>query len=214
MNCKKITKTDILGRVEEYILEEKTGNKFQRIVGGFAWPSAVKPGFAVVVGEDREEDELFKKRHYRVLAESENQSPSELIKRCAELSSLYKVYPWYGDTQNRAMMKFFYDGHYRPHLIGAPLLDDPNSFESYLLRIREHTKANQKTLHFGQGSRLPTLLMEISPQNISKAATTRTAAQEFPGVAALGYSVTALDLYKYGPDPNEGDCMPEFAGMY
>jgi hypothetical protein len=194
MSFKKITTSDFLGRVDDFILDEETEREFERVVGGYAWPSAVKPGFAVVIGEDRQEDELYKKRHWRILAETENQSPKKLIKRCAELNSFYSVEAWYGDTENRAMMEFLYDSRHRFHLIDAPFLDEPNVFEKNLLLIMEVVSSGNKTLHFGKESNLRSILNELTTEDMLNSP--KTAFQKYPQIAALGFVVSALEYYK------------------
>jgi hypothetical protein len=46
--------------IGDFFEHTKTGKKFRRIVGGFAWPGE-KPGFVVAVGEELKQDPTTKK---------------------------------------------------------------------------------------------------------------------------------------------------------
>ena len=53
----------------ESFTDDQPGAKYRRIVGGLAWPDGAKPGFALVIAEDFEEDPNLKDYRLWVLKE-------------------------------------------------------------------------------------------------------------------------------------------------
>jgi hypothetical protein len=176
----------------ESFTDGETGRKFRRIIGGLAWPHAGKPGFAVVIGEDFEEDPNLKARHLSVLKEIEESDVADLIRLCRELRNTYKTQGWYGCTSNKSMLGALYhlqkglDYKDRFSFSPAPHSDDCQSLGYYLTMIKDIIGINRKILHFGEGSKLPGHLAEMGPESLSQDPT------EFPTVAALGYVVAHI----------------------
>ena len=70
--------------------DEQTKAQYRRIVAGLSWP-AVKPGFVVVVAEDLKKNQERGVNHLRVLAEGEDSNLKELLRKCSDFRSQYKV---------------------------------------------------------------------------------------------------------------------------
>ncbi|MFC1888953.1 hypothetical protein ACFL4G_04270 [Thermodesulfobacteriota bacterium] len=177
--------------------QDKEANaEYRRIIGGLAWPG-VKPGFAVVVGEDLEEDTELKVHHMRVLAEAEEFDIGDLFSRCLTLRGEWKVGRWYGDPYNRPLMEIFRQlnkplfERKEPRLypVQAPHVDDPKSFEFCIQMIKKHLHPSRKALHFGE-SRIKSYLAEFPMEEFTSAG-----ASDYPAIAALGYAVSALSIY-------------------
>ena len=83
---------------------KETGELYRQLVGGIAWPSGANPGWAVVLGQDYLKDEVLKKYHFRILAESDFINPTDLLRRCFEYKKQFLASPWYGNTSNTVMM--------------------------------------------------------------------------------------------------------------
>ena len=192
----KVIESKLPGSTEEYFLDKKTGKRYSRIFGGIAWPDR-KPGCGVVVAEEFEIDETLNKRHYRILAEYENQNPTDLIRRCAEFSRGLRAYPFYGDVNNRPMMEILKRRRLGLYIMAAPFVDDSNAFKAYLTMIRELASPTKKTLHFDQAIKFPALLAEINSLDIPE--TAETAFQQHPAITALGFAVLALEMSVYDP---------------
>ena len=166
------------------------GRHYQRIVGGLAWPG-IKPGFAVILGENLRKDYDLNAHHIRILAEFESLDIEELFKWCVFSHSWFKG-EWYLSLENKPMMGLVYNDNRFEHLsIGrAPYSADPKGFRFYVAIFRRHLQSEKKTLHLGENSRLPSYLLELDTKDISTADI-----DEFPAVAALGYALTTLDLW-------------------
>jgi len=76
----------------------------------------------------------------------------------------------------------------------APLSDQPNNLQAYLQLIDARTKHGvEKTLFFGEGSEIATIFQTLNPQEAAGDA------KEWPEIAALGYALAALEIYKPSP---------------
>jgi hypothetical protein len=192
MDMKLIEEEKSMDRVSTNIRDAKTKIEYGRIVGGLAWPSPKKPGFAVVVAEDYDLDAAVNARHMRVLAEAEASDLSDLFRRCLELQEdCLNKYRWYGDIENKAMMDFLFklnkeSGTRTLYLAAARYIEASNGLKAYMDTIRTLTRAHQKTLHFGPESKLSAYLQEFNEEDMGKSAS------EFPPLAALGYAVSEL----------------------
>jgi hypothetical protein len=184
------------GSINTYFLNKENGEKYSRVVGGFAWPGT-KPGFCVVVVELKDKNEVHNKRPYRILYEREKQNPSALIKRCSELSGLFWARPFYADDTNEGMMRILQKAGVSLYVTSPPFLDDPRAFETYLLMIRELIIPTRKLLTFGKNSIFPNLLTGLNTDEIPS--TAMTAFQKFPQITALGFAVSALEDSVYDP---------------
>jgi hypothetical protein len=182
------------GTTESYLINVKTEERFNRVVGGIAWPGK-NPGFIVIVAEDYKEDKISKKRHYRILAEYESQSLIDLSKRGAEFSANLCAYPFYGDVKERWAMEILKKSGTYPYITAAPFVDDPAAFKGYMHNIRQLTDQTTKRLHFGSKSLLPDRLAALIPDDMMT--TAKVAFEQHPAITALGYAVCALEAYSY-----------------
>ena len=177
---------------ETYYVNKENNEEYRRIVGGIAWPAGGKPGYAVLLGEDREKDETLKKFHIRLVKEYETQNPTDLLKRCNEFRRIMGVEVWYGDTNKASMMEFLRQLNIPLFIRDAPFYDDENAFDFYIDLIRESTPTSpgKKFLHFGKSSKLPGYLMEAPEKRVPL-----QKAQEYPAILALGYALAAIVHY-------------------
>ncbi len=184
------------GSTNTCFLNKENGEKYSRVVGGLAWPGT-KPGFCVVVAELKDKDQAHNKRPYKILYEYENQNPSGLIKRCSELSGLFCAWPFYADDTNEGMMRILQKAAGSFYVNSPPFLDDPRAFFTYVPMIHDLTKPARKLLKFGTNSIFTNLLPGF---NLADAPSTAMAAfQKFPQITALGFAVSALDIFVYDP---------------
>jgi hypothetical protein len=203
-------KSKLIGSTEKFFLNKETGERYRRVAGGIAWPG-INPGYGIVLAETKDKDETLNKRTYKILAEYENENPTDLIRRCAEFSKTLCAYPFYGDTDHRPMLEILQKSNIRLYVTEAPFVDEPSAFKTYVLMIRELTKVGRKALHFGKESKLPALISGLNPQDIPN--TSQVAYEQYPPIAALGFAVSALESLVYD-DPNEEDLLPDYVGDF
>lgn len=174
----------------ESFTDDQTGAKYRRIVGGMAWPDGGKPGFAVVIAEDFDEDQNLKDRHLWVLREVEETDVATLVRRCQDLRETFHAKEWFGNRRNESMRAFLYhlqkdvDFKDRFSFSPAPHADDPQGLGYYMPLIKECID-NRKFLHFGEGSKLPGYLA-MGPETLNQDPA------EYPPIAALGYALSCL----------------------
>jgi hypothetical protein len=188
---KKKVESNFYGE-QEFLINDKTGDEYQRTVGGLGWPWGDKAGFAVIIAEERENNS--RKPNFFVLAEHEDFNVSNLLRACVAFRGKYFASQFYGDTTNEPMMQNYYRFKTSFPLTSPPFLDDVNSLNSYIATIRELTLPGRKRLHFS-GSNLGTRLLEIPAEKIRRA----TRAQDFPILAALGGALSAMITWKFDP---------------
>ena len=187
----------------DYFEHTKTGKKFRRVVGGFAWPGK-KPGFVVAVGEELEPDRTTKKRHLWVVGETEDFNLENLFRRAFEFLKIYQIKVFCGDTRKEAMMSLLRRSGLS--LREAPYVVNEDSFPSYVHTISGRLEP-EKSLHLGETSKLPRYLLEANPEDTSS-----LDAQNFPAIAALGYAASYLDIYQ--PLPPLKTPQPNLAKSY
>lgn len=184
----------------EYYRHTETGEEFFDIAGALAWPAGDRQGFAVVVGVikggDPQEPAL------KVFDEIEAPSIEGLLRECRDLRpkwgfpDLLKV--WLGDQERFApIVNNFNSGmKSEDYLIVSPAYDfeKPNRGEIYLQRIFELLKpgaSGKKRLFLGGCNKLHDHLRDLPhyPSQIIQV-------ERWPAVAALGYAVHTLLVYK------------------
>lgn len=188
-------------------IDRENNRFFRRVVGGCAWPGS-KPGFAVVVAELDNEDPLTHERHLYLINELDGsgligRDLLGFIQRLSELRGIYGLENIYGEPKRgsaREVLNNFNEslpdqGRDGLYIEKAPLIDDPKCFEFCIQIIRKHLVEGRKTLHLGQDSRLPGLLAGAGD------AVMTGNADDFPAIAALGYAVGALDVWKPSDGP-------------
>jgi len=169
--------------------DKKVSGKYGRIIGGLAWP-AVSSWFALVVGEDFDEDPSLGIRHIRVLAEIEDQDPEPFFQKCLEFRQRYQIQDFFGNSEDKPMMELLRDfnrGLEDVSSLSLCLAPFPEDFAYHVRVIRERHNQDRKTLHFGEKSILSGCLMELSPEEAMKARV-----YEYPAITALGYAVSYL----------------------
>jgi len=178
--------------VGDYFEHTDTGTKFRRILGGFAWPGE-KPGFIVAVGEELEPDPTTKTRHLWVVGETEDFDIDSLFRKSVEFLSIYQVQDFCGDNTNRPMMSLLGQSGNRSgfSLTPAPQIDQERNFSFYIQTIKRRLHPDRKDLHFGETSKLPGYLLDVPPQDVISAT-----ALDYPAVAALGYAVSYIAIYR------------------
>jgi hypothetical protein len=170
----------------------KSGLIYRRIYCGFAWPFLTMPGFICVLGEDYTPDhELqFSPRHMRVLVEYESSNLEELHRRCCWIrdkfdlnqiigiddTPLYKIW----NQSSEPDTKIYFSAPYNLEKIDLNLISQ---------LVRRHTERGYKTLHFGDQSRLPSYLSELTADKIKE-----NEIQEYPPIAALGFCLSQMEF--------------------
>ena len=126
----------MIERCYEGYTNKETGALYRQIVGGISWPSGANPGWAVVLAQDYLKDEVLKKYHFRILAESDFINPSDLLRRCFEYKKQFLASPWYGNTGNTVMMDVLNNLDFNFYIESAPFADDQNCFQYYVSQIK------------------------------------------------------------------------------
>jgi hypothetical protein len=173
-----------------------SGARYRRILGGLAWPG-VNSGFAVIVAEDFAKDHALDVHHLRVLDEVEEARIDDLIRWCdmVEVNCRKVSWTWYTNLNNRPAMEFVYQfrdklqgtGRDGFSLANAPYVDDARGFEFCVNILKKHLVKDRKSLHLGEGSKLPGYLMNLPSIDVSKARP-----EDYPAIAALGYATATL----------------------
>jgi hypothetical protein len=194
---------------EPYYFNTETQEKYEEIVGGFAWPET-EDGFLVVAAVDFFETIELEPRHIRVLAKSSGSGIGVFLKRALELqkhfSPLMKTIRFYGDTTSSTRMAFLdqFNKDRREerldpfYLTEAPQLRSPGKLEFYGELIKRYARPGKGILHF-HDTALPAYLRGLPSDKITKHVL------EHPPVAALGYALAVLSSWR----PRRGGKRPE-----
>ena len=190
-----------------FFQDKETKVKYVRVIGGLGWPG-IKPAFAVVVGEDFNEDPSLKIRHLRVFSEIEEENIERLFQKCLEARERYQVEDFYGNTENKPMMDFLWafnrkleDGVFQLSLGLAPF---PEELKYHALVIRERIEQGESSLHLPENSLLKGYLMEFGEEQVQKANIL-----DNPAVAALGYALSRIKAYPFvRPKPYRREHRP------
>lgn len=187
---------------ELYWFDDKTKRYFARVVAGISWPFKEKPGWIVVLAQDDEPNPPTGKTTFRILDEQNDPLVHRLLLRLREVNKTFLVERAYGDLSDESTA-FLYREHNRTMgeqwiaSIGIdfpPLSDQPNNLQAYLQMIDNRTKSGvEKTLFFGEGSQVATALQKLDPQDATGDV------KEWPEIAALGFGLAALEVYKPAP---------------
>lgn len=181
---------------------DKANNRFyRRVVAGLQWPGS-RPGFAVIVGDEENEDPLLHENHLHVLNEIDGsqiigRDALGFMRRVSELHGLYGIENIYGNPNVKSMREMLH--HFNEtlpdkernglYIEKAPLIDDPRCFDFCVQIVRKRLVEGRKTLHLGKESSLPGVLAAAGEVMGAKA-------EDYPAIAALGYAVGALDVWK------------------
>lgn len=184
-----------------YFKDTETEKDYRRIVAGLGWPYAgMKPGFLVVVAEDREPDYSLpgSPRHFRVLDELESEILEELHRTCTLFKNKYLLQSIYSDTRSAHMGEWAKLNKQNEErnikavsLALAPNLDRHDYMDFYMGTVKKPLSV-QKTLQFGDASNL-----RNSFGSLPKAEElVKQQLAEFPALAALGYAVIPLTIHE------------------
>ena len=181
----------IPGEAAHY-LDKDTKAKYNRLIGGIAWPHSGQPAFALVLSEGQGETPYFK-----VLLGHEDHNALKLLETCKALEVEYPRLTWYGDASNRMMMQVLYEFNKGKEIEdkfkfqGAPFAGKPGNSGYYLPLIIEMIKLEKKRLSAGVYPKLANMLNNLDPEtHLNKDVA------EFPPLAALSYAVAYLLTYK------------------
>ena len=111
-------------------------------MGGLAWPDGAKPGFALVIAEDFEEDPNLKDYRLWVLKEVEESDVAGLVRLCQDLRDTFNAKDWFGNIRNNSMRAILYhlqkdlDYKDRFSFSPAPHADDAQGLGYYLPLIK------------------------------------------------------------------------------
>lgn len=199
-------------------LPEKEDFKYRRIYGGLAWPGK-RPGFAVIVGEEREFVPGLNAYPLRVLDEFETDDLVSLARHCTGLDFYYRPERWLGDTGNMAGMEFIYQlnkefktreamiqGRRNFNLMLSHFVNMDNGFEYLFSSLRKYLTQDRKLLYIGEKSRLASYLLEVRPDEI---ASIRTG--DYPAIESLGYAAVELERSQFeGRKPRQDVADSEY----
>jgi hypothetical protein len=185
---KKITELD--GR---FYYNDTESNNFSRILSGVAWPG-VKPGFVVIVAEDRVEDPSLRCRHLRCLAEHEEQDIERLSKVCLDLRERYQIEKLLGDATNESVNELIYffnkglpDGVARLTIYDGAF---PGDLSYHVQLIKKVTQFVNTTLHLNKCNALHEYLSSFGPEDVRKGKP-----EDHPAVMALGFILSYLKMH-------------------
>ena len=184
----------------DYYRNTETGEEFFDIFGALSWPAGDRPGFAVVVGVvkggDPQEPAL------KALDEIESPSVEGLLKECVDLRTkwgfpdLLKV--WLGDQERFLPIVTDFNANRRSEdllVVTVPYdFEKPNRGEIYLQRIFELLKpgaSGKKRLSLGGCNKLRGNISDF-PHGAAQIGQV----ERWPAVAALGYAVHTMLVYK------------------
>lgn len=173
---------------------EKLSNfSFGRIIGGMAWPSD-QPGFAVVVGEEKQPRVGGKSYHCHILAEVVEMNKFDLLNNIGDLQALYKTGAFYGRYDESNIVHLYVHNSQLAKAGKSPIefmvapYSQQNRIELYVDMIIRRLRPTSKSLHLGQ-SELAKFLQIVPEDRITATAATH------PPIAALGYAIAIFDLY-------------------
>lgn len=169
-----------------------------RIVGGFAWPGLLSPGYCVVLAERTIPDPYINGAHpvYLVYESTlaNGQDKDELIRHAVEIGAYYHVSAWYGRgfyDETNARYLTYWNAHCRP--FGSPELrvsmapdSESNEIEQQFDLIKSCLRPEMVALNWTKGTRLNEEIVRMVGFQ------TKRTCEEFPAAAAVGYALGYL----------------------
>ncbi|SPF35506.1 hypothetical protein SBDP1_1350005 [Syntrophobacter sp. SbD1] len=182
--------------------DKKRNRNYRRLFGGLAWPQVDRPGFAVIVAEGLQDEGPHNPTipdHVAlyVLREVESGDFEQLMRTCIEHS---RKVSWHGNMNHRVNMRLLCDfnraesgaGRLQLSLMPAPFIysegDLREVFDDGIMRIR---RRGQKGALILDDSPLLKARLDDVPRD--KGVVNR--AEEYPGLLALCFAVSALSCY-------------------
>jgi len=193
----------------QYLINKKTKEEYWAIVGGFAYPENRKPGFGVLVGVMKADDE---EPTFKVLVEVENSSLDGLFKEFADICHEWGyderyIYGIFGDPDRylQSYSNFLKGADSKIYIAHATNLENPNSTQIYLQTLLSCGMAENGTkLSLGDGNSLRTHLNNL-PKDASRI-------EEYPPVAALAYAIHSAIAGRVWERPAETPIKPFDSG--
>jgi hypothetical protein len=193
MKIKRIEESNFYGE-SSCFLNDETGDKYGRIVGGLGFPVGDRPGYLVVIAEQRTK-EHGKKPKFWVLDTYETFNMADLLNSAIVFGRKYFLHQTFSDMANAPLMSYVYKLRVPLALTNPPFIDETDALNGYITTIRGLTTPGRKRLFFS-GSDLGTRLLEIPAEKIRRA----KKVQDFPLLMALGGALSALITYAHSPD--------------
>jgi hypothetical protein len=176
-----------------YPFDDENERFFRKVVSGFV-PPGPKGGAIVVCGQEwvlRPPSPIF------WIAEAQEQTTDNLIRRALDMKSKFKIEEFVG----------FLDDHFSRYLsfrnasacdqkkplfhISPALNTDTPKISFHVTLIRDLLNPTKKLLHLGQSKSLRAALQDLSKSEIDTAT-----ARDHPLLAALCYAVSNLEVYQ------------------
>jgi len=186
-------------RPVRYFVNKETGVEYLYILGTFALPGVNKPGYAIVMGNDREPHYQHGKRIIRILEEAESPTVGGLMIKCIKLQAKYggpAAYPvmsriWYADLdeiQSDLAMKGIRDAGKELYDIcpaSGPFFEKKHPWKGYFEVLRD----NAKIVDRRDSEKLRAYVAE-GPQNLREVMAFKP--ENNPALAALAIGVAVL----------------------
>ena len=170
---------------------DRNGNEVRlgRLYGGFAWPG-VRPGFIVIVGEEKDPDPALGRHsyHYHLIDESAHDRMLDLLKRCEQFWREYdlEVFVYRYHEAGGHFLDVYNDGDIPFDVELASYTADSTGLLEYQISLIQALLANS-SLHLPPNTQIIPQMLDIRADEIHV-----TNDRAFPAVAALGYTVTSL----------------------
>lgn len=186
----------------------KTGEKYYHIAGAIGWPWQNIPGYALVVGVNKTDDESCK---MTILEEIEDSNVQRLLLKCVGLRDKY------GYWEDSSLMRYFFgdDTRYNPISLAVCFelrrkdgnndehgfwiyspddFEEKDHFETYLRQVLAALtpdEAGKKLLIIGNNPKIKNYIQTLSNDSITHLEM-RQKAKEYPAMFALGALVHTL----------------------
>jgi hypothetical protein len=192
----KEVETRFRGQNNTFYYHKASDRTFGQIVAGVGFPGKL-PGYACILGRTKHEDRGLKECHVHLLAEVEDLAAGELLRKLADLQERYEAQEVYGflDEQDIFYLSSWNGLQERRSqdtlYIQPPPYAEDDRLEYFIRTLQDRLRSGAKSLHLGEGSRLAQHFLALQPD---EACTVR--AKDFPALAAAGYAVAALTLWR------------------
>ena len=181
---------DLDANISDY-LDEETGVTYARVIGGVVLPGH-KPGWAVVLAEDKVADQrMGGEYHKHLIASHEDRDIGALIEwMVMKAGMLYAIEDWYGDVNDpdQHLVRLYNERHHSGVQIGySPVAGQTGEFRFGLHLVKQCGNPDRQVLHLDAVSGFEKMLHEVSESDaVDKGP------KDFPAVAALAYALSVL----------------------
>lgn len=197
MRLKRV-KSDGIECWHHYTDDGEKAGIYRRIIAGLGWPFGDKPGFITILAEDLNADYTIhgNPHHIHVLAEFESLDLGLLHRK----ATYYKSHLWWSylvsDRDREYLWNHFNQTSGMIHIVGPPRMDSPIDIDFIGQLVGKRIK-DEKTLHFGEDSKLPLYFQSLPP-----AGPVKERLEDHPAIASLGYALTWIEMRRM-PEPFE-----------